>query len=61
MIMSIVCVQPRKPPDEERQFRHDAQLKDLSTLDRREEVSASCFYQPTLCRVWEPCHICSIC
>lgn len=34
----LACLQPKKPPDEERAFRHDAELKDLSTMDRKDEV-----------------------
>ena len=36
--MSDVVVQPRKPPDEERQFKHDSELKDLSQMEKKEEV-----------------------
>ena len=36
--MSDVVVQPRKPPDEERQFKHDSELKDLDQMEKKEEV-----------------------
>ncbi len=36
--MSDVVVQPRKPPDEERQFKHDSELKDLTQMEKKEEV-----------------------
>jgi len=36
--LSDVVVQPRKPPDEERQFKHDSELKDLSQMEKKEEV-----------------------
>jgi hypothetical protein len=36
--LSGVVVQPRKPPDEERQFKHDSELKDLSQMEKKEEV-----------------------
>ncbi|DBA83589.1 TPA: hypothetical protein ACH3X1_006160 [Trebouxia sp. C0004] len=29
---------PRKPPDEEQQFKHDSELKDLSQMEKKEEM-----------------------
>ena len=41
--MQVWCVlQPRRPPDEERQFKHDAELKDLDQNEKKEEVRLTC-------------------
>ncbi len=43
--LSDLVVQPRKPPDEERQFKHDSELMDLSQMEKKEEV---CYASPCL-------------
>lgn len=49
----FLCLQPRKPPDEERQFKHDSELKDLNVMEKKEEVGIFMLYMsmPTMHQV----------